>query len=60
MKKNNYKKRSSFMIAMLLVVSILFGSVGNVQTAHAATENYYLKINKGTNVVTVYTKDDKP
>lgn len=60
MKKNNYRKRSSFLIAMLLVVSILFGTVGNVETAHAATGNYYLKINKGTNVVTVYTKDGKP
>lgn len=60
MRKGKNKKRSAIMIALLLAVSILLGSVGSVQTAYAATGDYYLKVNKGTNVVTVYTQDGKP
>lgn len=47
-------------MALLLTASILWGSVWNVQSVQAATSNYYIKINKGTNVVTVYKQDGTP
>ena len=46
----------SMFVAFLCCLMIL-GFQTNVK---AETGNYYLKVNKGTNVVTVYTHDDKP
>ncbi|MGN0338681.1 MAG: L,D-transpeptidase family protein [Lachnospiraceae bacterium] len=60
MGNNKSKKKSAFFIALLLTASILFGSVWNVQNVQAATGDYYIKINKGTNVVTVYKQDGTP
>ena len=57
---NKSKKKSAILIALLLTASILFGSVWNVQNVQAATGDYYIKINKGTNVVTVYKQDGTP
>lgn len=60
MGNNTSKKKSAFLIALLLTASILLGSVWNVQHVQAATGDYYIKINKGTNVVTVYKQDGTP
>lgn len=60
MGNNKCKKKSAFLIALLLTASILLGSVWNVQHVQAATGDYYIKINKGTNVVTVYKQDGTP
>lgn len=60
MKDIRRKKRSALLMALLLAASILFGSVRTVQSVQAATNNYYIKINKGTNVVTVYKQDGTP
>lgn len=49
-------KRSA-LLGLFLAITIMFGSVHNAKVANAATENYYIKINKGTNVVTIYEKD---
>ena len=57
-KKNS--KRRSVLVALLLVASIFLGTVWNVESAHAATGDYYIKINTGTNVVTVYKQDGTP
>ena len=46
----------SILLAFLCCMMIL-GFQTNVK---AETGNYYIKVNKSTNVVTVYTKDDKP
>lgn len=49
-----------------LICSILFAFLfclllfGGRTDAKAATGNYYIRVNKGTNVVTVYTQDGKP
>lgn len=60
MRWNKNKKRHSALVVLLLVVSILFGTVCNTESTQAATGNYYIKINKGTNVVTVYKQDGTP
>lgn len=54
------RKRSAFLLALLLMVSVVLGSIANTDTAQAATNNYYIKVNKGTNVVTVYKSDGTP
>ena len=61
MKTTNTRKRSTIIMALLLAVSILFSSLGSMELAQAATQKeYYIKVNKGTNVVTVYTQNGKP
>lgn len=63
MRRSKNRKKNALLVALLLTASIVLGSVWNTETAHAATEdkyNYYIKINKGTNVVTVYEKDGTP
>ena len=62
MSKNKNRKRRSVLAALLLVASIFFGTVWNPDCAQAATGkgDYYIKINKGTNVVTVYKQDGTP
>ena len=60
MKKMRNRKRSSLLMALLLTASILLGSLWNAESAQAATGDYYIKINKGTNVVTVYKQDGTP
>lgn len=54
------KKRRAFFMALILTASILLGLIRNAQSVQAATYNYYIKINKGTNVVTVYKQDGTP
>ena len=61
MGKFGKKRRITILTALLLAVSILFDIYGNIQPVYAATKgDYYIKINKGTNVVTVYKKDETP
>lgn len=60
MRKNKGKRRSAALLAILLALSMLFGIAGNVTPTQAAGNNYYIKINKGTNVVTVYKSDGSP
>lgn len=60
MRRDKNRKRRSILVAMLLVASILLGTVWNTECAQAATGNYYIKINKGTNVVTIYKQDGTP
>ncbi len=60
MDKVKKKRIQAALLALVLTVTCLFGSL---QGASAATKNagdYYIKINKGTNVVTVYEKDGTP
>lgn len=60
MKRTKNRKRSCLLMALLLTASILLGSVWKAESAQAATGDYYIKINKGTNVVTVYKQDGTP
>ena len=60
MRRNKNRKRSALLLALLLTASILLGHVWSAEQVQAATGNYYIKINKGTNVVTVYMQDDTP
>lgn len=62
MKNNNRKrKRSAFFMALILTASILLGSVWSAERVQAAAKgDYYIKVNKGTNVVTVYKNDGTP
>lgn len=53
MKKKN--RIRSILLAFLCCMMIL-----GFQTEAKAAGNYYIKINKGTNVVTVYTNDNRP
>ncbi|MEY8334317.1 L,D-transpeptidase family protein [Lachnospiraceae bacterium 47-T17] len=59
MGKNRSRKRSAALLALMLALSMLFSIAGNLTVAKAA-EKYYIKINKGTNVVTVYESDGTP
>ena len=60
MRRINNKKRIAMLMALLLFTSVLMGNIWSAQTTEAATQKYYIKINKGTNVVTVYQKDGTP
>lgn len=60
MGKNRSRKRSAALLAFLLALSMLFSIAANVTSASAAEKKYYIKINKGTNVVTVYESDGTP
>ena len=61
MRKNWNKKGIRMLMALMVAVSVLFGVIGNIQPVSAATKgDYYIKINKGTNVVTVYKNDGTP
>lgn len=60
MRRYKNRKRSALLLALLLTASILFGNVWSAESVQAATGNYYIKINKGTNVVTVYEQDGTP
>lgn len=60
MMNNKSKKRRAFLMALILTASVLLGFVRDTQNIQAATYNYYIKINKGTNVVTVYKQDGTP
>lgn len=55
-------KRNIFagLLALLLTVSSLMSSVQPAQAATTGAGDYYLKVNKGTNVVTVYKQDGTP
>lgn len=59
MKKKTLKKKTLLrsIVFTFLCCMMILGFQTNVK---AETGNYYLKVNKGTNVVTVYTHDDKP
>ena len=58
MKKKTLKKKTLLrsIVFTFLCCMMILGFQTNVK---AETGNYYLKVNKGTNVVTVYTHDDK-
>ncbi len=60
MRKITKRSFCAGLLALLLMVSCLFTSVCTTQAAQTGTGNYYLKVNKGTNVVTVYKKDGTP
>lgn len=60
MRKTKNRTRGRLLMALLLTASILFGTVWNTGIAKAAADKYYIKINKGTNVVTVYEQDGTP
>lgn len=61
MRKKGIRKGMKLLTALLLAASVLFGTFGNIQSVQAASkDDYYLKVNKGTNVVTVYKKDGTP
>ena len=54
------RTKKSFLM-MLLFMCIIAGSVlFNHQDSKADSNPYYIKVNKGTNVVTVYKSDDSP
>ncbi len=53
-------KKKTLIRSMVLVFLCCMMILGFQSTVKAETGNYYIKINKGTNVVTVYTHDDKP
>lgn len=57
MKKNRIV---SAMLSVVLAIALLFGSVQGTSAATGDAGSYYIKINKGTNVVTVYQKDGTP
>lgn len=60
MRKTKNRTKGSLLTVLLLITSILFGTVWNSGIAKASTNQYYIKINKGTNVVTVYEQDGTP
>jgi len=60
MRKERNRKRGALFLALLLTASVLFCSVQHAEPVNAATNNYYIKVNKGTNVVTVYKGDGTP
>lgn len=60
MGKKKSRRKSAALLAMLLALSMLFSIAGNPTTVRAAENKYYIKINKGTNVVTVYESDGTP
>lgn len=60
MKKTLSKKTGIMLTAFLLTLTIIFGSVQSVNAAKKDAGDYYIKINKATNVVTVYKKDGTP
>lgn len=60
MRNAKNRTKGSRLLTLLLTASILFGTIWNTQIAQAATGKYYIKINKGTNVVTVYEQDGTP
>lgn len=60
MMNSKSKKRRAFLMALILTASVLLGFIRNTQSVQAATYQYYIKINKGTNVVTVYKQDGTP
>ena len=60
MRKITKRNLCAGLLALLLAVSCLLTSVQSAQAATTGAGNYYLKVNKGTNVVTVYKKDGTP
>ena len=61
MRTNRNRRKSTLLMALLLVATILLGSIGSTERVQAAAKgDYYLKVNKGTNVVTVYKNDGTP
>ncbi len=59
MKIRTKRKLRTGFLALILVLSCLFAPLVSVQ-ASTGTGDYYIKVNKGTNVVTVYKKDGTP
>lgn len=53
-------KKKTLIRSMLLAFLCCIMILGFSTDAKAETGNYYIKVNKGTNVVTVYTHDNKP
>lgn len=57
------KRWASFFVAIVLLFSFLpAGNIGNARAEEVQSKDkypYMLQVNKGTNVVTVYSKDDK-
>ncbi|MDD6037936.1 MAG: DUF5011 domain-containing protein [bacterium] len=61
MSKQKRLSKCKIFLCMMLTMAILFGSCWSAQITQAATDKkYYIKINKGTNVVTVYEADGTP
>ena len=60
MRKITKRNLCAGLLALLLAVSCLLTPVQSAQAATTGAGNYYLKVNKGTNVVTVYKKDGTP
>ena len=51
-------KKSTHLFIILFIMGILFSTSDTVNAAES--KNYYIKVNKGTNVVTVYKSDGTP
>lgn len=60
MRKITKRNLCAGLLAILLAVSCLLTSVQPVQAAQTGAGDYYIKVNKGTNVVTVYKQDGTP
>lgn len=61
MRGNKNKKRIALLMALVLFASVIIGNIWSAASTQAATtKDYYIKINKGTNVVTVYKKNGDP
>ncbi len=60
MRKITKRNLCAGLLALLLAVSCLLTSVQPVQAAQTGAGDYYIKVNKGTNVVTVYKQDGTP
>lgn len=53
-------KKKTLLRSMLFAFLCCMMILGFQTNVKAETGDYYLKVNKGTNVITVYTHDDKP
>lgn len=61
MRVSRNKKRSALLMALLLAASIFLSCISGADRVQAAAKgDYYIKINKATNVVTVYKNDGTP
>lgn len=59
--RTNQKRLPALLLIMVLTLGLLLGSAqGTMAAAKKGAGDYYLKINKGTNVVTVYRQDGTP
>lgn len=58
--KEVYMKKKTLIRSIVFTFLFCMMILGFQTSVKAETGNYYIKVNKGTNVVTVYTQDDKP